>query len=99
MANGSGSDMTRANLRIAYVAATPKTAWQFGEKARLRARVLAIACFATLEECAAYLVVPLRTLSRWLSGETSIPAWALLKLEARARELNVRPAEEPREAA
>jgi hypothetical protein len=77
------------SLRIAYRAATPLAAHQFETQARLRARVLVMACFATQEECADYLRLPLRTVSRWLNRGHHLPAWVLLALEQRARELGV----------
>lgn len=77
------------NLRIVYTPATPTTARDYAEKARLRARVLVIGCFATQEEAARFLRVPLRTVSRWLNTGHHLPAWVLIALELKARELGV----------
>lgn len=90
--------MTR-NLRIAYSAATPRTAHHFETLACVRFRMLILACCASQEDYADRFGVPLRTVSRYVSGETSLPAFRLLQLEAYAGELGVVVAEQPRRAA
>jgi hypothetical protein len=77
------------NLRIAHVAATPPLAHRYETAARLRFRVLVRACFKTQEECATYLGVGLRSVSRWVRAKARIPGWTLLALEERARECRV----------
>jgi hypothetical protein len=87
------------NLRIVYRATTPKTAAQFEIQASVRFRMLVLACCASQEDYAERFGVPTRTVSRWVSGETCVPAGRILQLEAHGRELGIEIAEQPRRAA
>lgn len=91
--------MATRNLRLLPGAATTDVSLRFETVARLRFRVLSRACFDTQEACADYLKTTVRSVQRWLRGSVRVPGWVLMALEQRARELNVRIAEQPKVAA
>lgn len=77
------------NLRVFYTVSTPRTASDFERLAVMRFGVLRRACRWSLTQCADELNVGLRSVARWSSGDAKVPAWVLIALELRARELGV----------
>ncbi len=86
-------------LRSVPPPATSSMAHHFETRARLRFKVLLVACFASQQECADYLKVGLRSVNRYSLGHTGVPGWVLMALEEKAREMRVVVAQPEREAA
>ena len=84
-----------SKLRLVAEPSTAKWSDRYETLARLRFKVLVLACFDTLEACACYLRVDPKTVSRWRTGARKVPGWVLMALEEKAREMRVVVAEQP----
>ena len=87
------------NVTTLPARSTPKTAAQFEMLGAVEFRLLVLTCCSTLEDYSDRFGVPIRTVSRWVSGETAVPHARVLQLRAYARELGVVANDNNREAA